>query len=132
MRKGHKFMVINSALGRRSTAVNGVLKRSTMIGGIVLIAILSTIFGQTQWAQALDPIPVGIASALQPGVVTSVWSQALFISGKEYTLDPEVEIRDQEDNLLQADVIRSGHDVKFHVKKGEGNKIDVLVVYMPQ
>lgn len=132
MRKGHKFMVINSASGRRSATVNGVLKRSTAICGIVLMAIFGTVYGQAQWAQALDPIPAGIASTLQPGVVTSVWSQALFISGKEYTLDPEVEIRDQEDNLLQADVIKSGHDVKFHVKKGEGNKIDVLVVYMPQ
>jgi hypothetical protein len=83
-------------------------------------------------AHALDPIPSGIMSGLQAGVVTSIGHQSLFISGKEYTLDPEVEIRDQEDNVLQADVIKPDHEVKFHLKKGDGNRIDVMVVYMPQ
>jgi hypothetical protein len=69
---------------------------------------------------------------LQAGVVTSVEQHSLSINGKQYTVDPEIEIRDQEDNVLQPDVIKRDHEVKFHLKKGEGNTIDVLIVYMPQ
>jgi hypothetical protein len=47
-------------------------------------------------------------------------------------VDPEVEIRDQEDNVLQPEVIRRDHEVKFHLKKGASNTIDFLIVYMPQ
>jgi hypothetical protein len=97
-----------------------------------LVVVLGMVCGDLLLAQALDPIPAHIMSGLQAGVVTSIGNKSLFISGKEYTLDPEIEIRDQEDNVLQADVIKSGHEVKFHLKKGDGNKIDVLIVYMPQ
>ena len=106
-------------------------RKPVTISGI-MIAMLGAVCGQGAIVHALDPIPMGIASGLQPGVVTSIGNQTLFISGKEYALDNEVEIRDQEDNVLQADVIKPNHDVKFHLKKGEGNKIDVMVVYMPQ
>lgn len=102
------------------------------ICGAVLVAALSTVCGYALLAHALDPIPSATMSGLQAGVVTSIGHQSLVISGKEYTLDPEVEIRDQEDNVLQADVIKPNHEVKFHFKKGNGNKIDVMIVYVPQ
>lgn len=95
-------------------------------------ATLNMIGGYVPVAQALDQIPAHIASGLQTGVVTSVESRSLFINGKEYAVDPEVEIRDQEDNVLQPEVIRRDHEVKFHLKKGGSNTIDFLIVYMPQ
>ena len=105
---------------------------STTLGVSVLVAVLNMICGYTPSAQALDPIPVHILNGLQAGVVTLVEQQSLNISGKMYTVDAEIQIRDQEDNVLQPEVVQIGHEVKFHLKKGESNKIDFLIVYMPQ
>jgi len=99
----------------------------------VLMAVLGALFcGHALVAHALDPIPVSVASGLQAGVVTSIGQQALFLNGKEYTLDPEIDLRDQEDNVLEPEVIKVNHEVKFHLKKGDSNKIDLMIVYMPQ
>lgn len=98
----------------------------------LLVAVLGIVCGDAPLAQALDPIPAHIVNGLQTGVVTSIGQQSLFISGKEYSLDPEIDMRDQEDNALQLDVLKPNHEVKFHLKKGDGNRIDVMIVYMPQ
>lgn len=125
-------MMISSAKHVGPMIRNHQSRKLITISGIMMIAMLGSVFGHGSFVHALEPIPMGIASGLQPGIVTSIGNQTLFISGKEYTLDNEVEIRDQEDNVLQADVIKPNQEVKFHLKKGEGNKIDVMVVYMPQ
>ncbi len=98
----------------------------------VLAVMLGIVSGYAPLVHALDPMPAHVASAMQSGVVTSIEQRSLFISGKMYTVDPELQIRDQEDNVLQPEVVKIGHEVKFHLKKGESNKIDFLVVYMPQ
>lgn len=108
------------------------VRQSATICVSVLVTVLAVVCEHAQVAHALDPIPASMASGLQAGVVTSIGHQSLFISGKEYTLDPDIVIRDQEDNELQPDVIKTGYEVKFHLKKGDGNKIDLLIVYMPQ
>ena len=102
------------------------------LGVSVLVAALNMICGYTPSAHALDRIPAHILNGLQAGVVTSVEQQSINISGKMYTVDHEIQIRDQEDNVLQPEVIKRDHEVKFHLKKGESNKIDFMIVYMPQ
>lgn len=85
-----------------------------------------------------DPIPFNLMSSLQPGTITAVHQQTISISGKEYGFDAEVQARDQEDNqlelssILELSAIRPNLDVKFHVKKNESNKIDLIIVYRPQ
>lgn len=98
----------------------------------VMALMLAIVSGYAPLVRALDPMPPHVASALQSGVVTSIEQQSLFINGKMYTVDPEIQIRDQEDNVLQPEVVKIGHEVKFHLRKGESNKIDFLIVYMPQ
>lgn len=110
----------------------GAMSMTAQRGVSVLVAILVMICGGAQLAHARDPIPAHIASGLQAGVVTSVEPRSLFINGKEYRVDPEVEIRDQEDNVFPPEVIKRGLEVKFHLKKGGSNTIDFLIVYLPQ
>lgn len=96
------------------------------------VAVFGMGAGKDSVTYALDPIPSHVASGLQAGIVTSVESRSLFINGKEYAVDSEVAIRDQEDNVLQPEVVKRDHEVKFHLKKGAANTIDFLIVYMPQ
>lgn len=108
------------------------LQLAAMISVSIFCVAVSGVCGNSQLAHALDPIPAHILSGLQAGVVTSVEQQSINISGKLYTVAPEIQIRDQEDNVLQPEVVQIGHEVKFHLKKGESNKIDFMIVYMPQ
>ncbi len=124
-----KFSSLRHAHSNRKRVAGRI---SATLGVSILVTVLNMICGYTPSAQALDPISAHFMSGLQAGVVTSVESGSLFINGKEYAVDSEVQIRDQEDNVLQPEVIRRDHEVRFHLKKGESNKIDFLIVYMPQ
>ncbi|MGE0467883.1 MAG: hypothetical protein AB7L09_09460 [Nitrospira sp.] len=125
-------MKINALRHAHRNGKRVAARLSATLGVSVLVTVLSMICGYAPSAQALDPISAHFMSGLQAGVVTSVESRSIFINGKEYAVDSEVQIRDQEDNVLQPEVIRRDHEVKFHLKKGESNKIDFLIVYMPQ
>ncbi|NGZ97490.1 MAG: hypothetical protein CV089_15455 [Nitrospira sp. WS110] len=102
------------------------------LGVSLLVAVSGMANGNVPLALAADPIPPHVANGLQTGIVTSVESRSLFINGKEYMVDPEVEIRDQEDNVFPPEVVKRDQEVKFHLKKGAGNTIDFLIVYLPQ
>ncbi|NJL16619.1 MAG: hypothetical protein HC938_04895 [Nitrospira sp.] len=126
-------MMKTTSAGHISTKPKGNrVQLSTMISVSILCVAVSGVCGNSQLAHALDPIPAHILNGLQAGVVTSVEQQSINISGKMYTVDHEIQIRDQEDNVLQPEVVQIGHEVKFHLKKGESNKIDFMIVYMPQ
>ena len=125
-------MKISSLRYAHSNGTRVLDRLSATLGVSVLVAVLNMICGYIPSAQALDPIPAHILNGLQSGVVTSVEQQSINISGKMYTVDAEIQIRDQEDNVLQPEVVQIGHEVKFHLKKGVSNKIDFLIVYMPQ
>ncbi len=79
-----------------------------------------------------DPIPLSVMTSLQSGSITAVHHETVSINGKEYGFDQDVQARDQEDNHLELSAIRPNLDVKFHVKKNESSKIDLIIVYMPQ
>lgn len=119
-----------SHISKKNKGTRGSLAARLSVS--VLAIILSMICGNVPLALPADPIPAHIASGLQAGVVTSVESRSLFINGKEYLVDPDVEIRDQEDNVFPPEVVKRDQEVKFHLKKGAGNTIDFLIVYLPQ
>ncbi|QPD06077.1 MAG: hypothetical protein Nkreftii_003851 [Candidatus Nitrospira kreftii] len=125
-------MKINALRHAHRNGKRVAARLSATLGVSVLVTVLSMICGYAPSAQALDPIPMHIMNGLQAGVVTSVESRSLFINGKEYLVDPDVEIRDQEDNVFPPEVVKRDQEVKFHLKKGAGNTIDFLIVYLPQ
>ncbi|MDH5739170.1 MAG: hypothetical protein OEY77_02470 [Nitrospira sp.] len=125
-------MKINALRPAHRNGERVAVRLSATLGVSVLVVALNMICGYAPPAQALDPIPVHIMNGLQAGVVTSVESRSLFINGKEYLVDPDVEIRDQEDNVFPPEVVKRDQEVKFHLKKGAGNTIDFLIVYLPQ
>ncbi len=101
------------------------------VGAGVLLGLCGFVGLADSRAQA-DPIPLSVMSSLQPGTITAVHHETVLINGKEYGFDAEVQARDQDDNHLEVAAIRPNLEVKFHVKKNESNKIDLIIVYMPQ
>lgn len=101
------------------------------VWGLMVFGVSSCLVSPPGPAQA-DPIPLSVMAGLQTGTITAIHQQTISISGKEYGLDAEVELRDQEDNHLELSAIRPNLEVRFHVKKSESAKIDVMIVFMPQ
>jgi|CXWL01.1.fsa_nt_gi hypothetical protein len=115
-------MSLKDQIGASYVQVRGLALAFGICGLLVIV-------GPT--AQA-DPISLSVMTSLQSGTITAVHHETVSISGKEYGFDQEVQARDQEDNHLELSAIRPNLDVKFHVKKNESNKIDLIIVYMPQ
>lgn len=115
-------MSLKDPIGASYVQVRGLALAFGICGLLVIV-------GST--AQA-DPISLSVMTSLQSGTITAVHHETVSISGKEYGFDQEVQARDQEDNHLELSAIRPNLDVKFHVKKNESNKIDLIIVYMPQ
>ena len=102
------------------------------VKGLALVLGMCGLLGFADSTAQADPIPLSVMTSLQSGTITAVHHETVSISGKEYGFDQEVQARDQEDNHLELSAIRPNLDVKFHVKKNESNKIDLIIVYMPQ
>ncbi|MBX9658720.1 MAG: hypothetical protein K2X00_09135 [Nitrospiraceae bacterium] len=105
---------------------------SVQLGRMVLALGIFGLLGLADSRAQADPIPLSVMSSLQPGTITAVHHETVSINGKEYGFDAEVQARDQDDNHLEVAAIRPNLEVKFHVKKNESNKIDLIIVYMPQ
>jgi hypothetical protein len=115
-------MSLKDQIGASYAQVRGLALAFGMCGLLVIVG---------SEAQA-DPISLSVMTSLQSGTITAVHHETVSINGKEYGFDAEVQARDQEDNHLELSAIRPSLDVKFHVKKNESNKIDLIIVYMPQ
>lgn len=115
-------MSLKDQIGASYAQVRGLALAFGMCGLLVIVG---------SEAQA-DPISLSVMTSLQSGTITAVHHETVSINGKEYGFDAEVQARDQEDNHLELSAIRPNLDVKFHVKKNESNKIDLIIVYMPQ
>ena len=105
---------------------------SVQLGRMVLALGILGLLGLADSRAQADSIPLSVMSSLQPGTITAVHHETVSINGKEYGFDAEVQARDQDDNHLEVAAIRPNLEVKFHVKKNESNKIDLIIVYMPQ
>lgn len=105
---------------------------SMRLSGLALALGVCGLLGLADFAAQADPIPLSVMTSLQSGSVTAVHHETVSINGKEYGFDAEVQAHDQDDNHLEVAAIRPNLEVKFHVKKNESNKIDLIIVYMPQ
>ena len=119
----------DSAMNRRSQPKASC---KTIVRAVVVLGICGLPMGFAGSRAQADPIPLSVMSSLQPGTITAVHHETVSINGKEYGFDAEVQARDQDDNHLEVAAIRPNLEVKFHVKKNESNKIDLIIVYMPQ
>ena len=98
-----------------------------LMGLTVLLLLGSGSIGPVTpgWAQTTDR---SAALSLQEGEVTGVGAKSIQINGKEYTLDPEVVVKDSSGAPRTLKDIVTGDLVQFHVKR---TRIDQLILMLP-
>jgi hypothetical protein len=75
--------------------------------------------------------PAGIAS-YPSGKVTSIYERAFQIDGRTVSLVPEAVLVDRHGDPLPPTALRVDIDVKYHIQKGTTDKIDWMLLILPE
>lgn len=81
------------------------------------------------WAD--ESLPAASVSSLA-GKITAIYQTTFQINHKTFSFAPEVEILDRHGDPLQPSDLRVDIEVKYHLLKGTTDKIDRIVLFLPE
>ncbi len=79
-----------------------------------------------------DQSPVTTAVAYQNGVITGMHNTTLEINRKSFSLTPDVVLLDRHGDELSARFLKVDLEVKYHLEKGSQDRIDRMIVFLPE
>ena len=94
----------------------------------ILVAVLSVMSVGVTPAddQSLPTMMIGY----QKGTITAVYQTSFQIDGRTYSLTPDAIILDDSGKRLDAGMLAVTLEVKYHVKKGQTEKIDRMILFL--
>lgn len=96
------------------------------------LMISSGLIAVVQGVQADESsFPAGMAS-YPSGKITSIYERTFQIDGRTVSLAPEAVLVDRHGDPLQPAVLRVDIDVKYHIQKGTTDKIDWILLILPE
>ncbi len=105
------------------------LMRSVLVGVVLAMGLLVTNVAGVAFAeQSLPATPV----AYQDGKITAIYETTFRIDHKTVSLAPDVVLVDRHGDELEASDLRVNLEVKYHLLKGSTDKIDQMIVYLPE
>lgn len=118
--------------------MNSSAYRSRMLNFWVGIAIgsglmiSSGLMAGVQDVQADEAsFPAGMAS-YPSGKITSIYEKTFQIDGRTVSLAPEAVLVDKHGDPLQPAALKVDIDVKYHIQKGTTDKIDWMLIILPE
>lgn len=101
--------------------------------GIMMLAMIALIIMNVGVTLADDQSLPSMTVGYQNGRITAIDENTLAIDGRPYGVTPDVVVLDPEGNQMELSDIRPNCEVKFHLAKSQqGEKIDRIIVYLPQ
>ena len=79
-----------------------------------------------------DQSPGATAVAYQNGVITGMHETTLEINQKTFSLTPDVVLLDRHGDELSAKFLKVDLEVKYHLEKGSQDRIDRMIVFLPE
>lgn len=101
----------------------------TLLGGVALVAL--TGMAAPHSGHAGEPLPAGMAS-YPSGKITSIHDATFQIDGRTVSLAPEAVLVDRHGDPLQPAALRVDIDLKYHIQKGTTDKIDWMLLILPE
>lgn len=86
----------------------------------------------TKVVQADEPSIPAAAASYPTGKITSIYETAFQINGRTVSLVPEAVLVDRHGDPLPPTALRVDIDVKYHIQKGTTDKIDWLLLILPE
>lgn len=118
--------------------MNSHAYRSRMLNSWIGIAIASGLMISSGLIAGVHGVqadessfPAGMAS-FPSGKITSIYERTFQIDGRTVSLAPEAVLVDRHGDPLQPAVLRVDIDVKYHIQKGTTDKIDWMLLILPE
>jgi hypothetical protein len=88
--------------------------------------------GGAEAVQADEPSIPAAAASYPTGKITSIYETAFQIDGRTVSLVPEAVLVDRHGDPLPPTALRVDIDVKYHIQKGTIDKIDWMLLILPE
>lgn len=115
---------------RHSHANVSAYQVPSFIATFVLVVTLIAVLGPSL-SFAEEALPAVVVS-YRDGKITGVYETTIQIDHKTFSFAPEVAILDRHNDPLTERDIRVDLDVKYHLLKGTTDKIDQMIVFLPE
>lgn len=103
---------------------------AALIAGFVLALTFIAVCGPSL-SLAEQPLPAQVV-AYRDGKITGVYETTIQIDHKTFGFAPEVVILDRHGDPLYGHDIRVDLEVKYHLLKGTTDKIDQMILFLPE
>jgi len=101
-----------------------------LIATVLLVVTLIAVLGPSlSFAEEASPAAV---VSYRDGKITGVYETTIQIDHKTFSFAPEVVILDRHGDPLYERHIRVDLEVKYHLLKGTTDKIDQMIVFLPE
>ena len=110
-----------------------MIQRSRHRGSLAtMLIIVALVLGATPERILADtPFPPE-AMSYPSGKITGLYQTTLQIDGRTYSLTPEAVLVDRHGDPLEAQHLRVDIDVRYHLQKGTTDKIDWMLLILPE
>jgi hypothetical protein len=98
--------------------------------GVLVLALGLAMNGMTAVASA-DQLPA-MAVAYQSGNITGIYETTFQIDHKTYSLTPDAVLLDRHGDELNTSDLRVDIAVKYHLQKDSKEKIDRMILFLPE
>lgn len=116
----------------KTVAVKGKLLRGWhRLSTMLFLVLLASWAALPQTNRAEEPLPAAMAS-YPTGTITAIHETTFEINGRTVSLVPEAVIVDRHGDPVALTVIRVNTDVRYRIQKGTTDKIDWMLVILPE
>jgi hypothetical protein len=98
----------------------------------LILVILAITVGGSSVAFADEPMPQQMVTAYQDGKITGVYETTFQINHKSYSVTPDAVLLDRHGDPLSARYIQVDTEVKYHLEKGSQDRIDRMILFIPE
>jgi hypothetical protein len=100
---------------------------------VAIIALVVTLVAASGLSISFaEEAPAAAVVSYRDGKITGVYDTTIQIDHKTFSLAPEVVILDRHNDPLSEREIRVDLEVKYHLLKGTTDKIDQMIVFLPE
>jgi len=82
-------------------------------------------------ARADQPV-AAMNMGFQSGTITGIYETTLQIDHKTYSLTPDVVLLDRHGDALSAKYLQVDIEVRYHLEKGSKDRIDRMILLLPE
>jgi len=104
--------------------------------GHIAAFVLAVVVGMMSWFQSspihADQPVAAMTIGYQNGTITGIYETTLQIDHRTYSLTPDVVLVDRHGDELKARFLRVDIEVKYHLEKGSKDRIDRMIVFLPE